>query len=132
MLDVDIVRRHAQFSPNDLRERCLVPLSLRLHADTRDRLAGRVHANFAAIEHLDTRDIEMLAGTSADDLSEGGMPMPISSPRARFSDLLASQSLVVHVLHRQSESPFIVAAVIRPVESRTIGERFRFDEILKT
>ena len=72
MLDIDIIGRHAQFGPDDLGEGRFMSLALRLHADARNRLAGWMHTNLAAIEHLDTCDIEVLAGASADDLGEAG------------------------------------------------------------
>ncbi len=45
-------------------------LALSLHTNASQCLARRMHANLAAIEHLNASDIEMLAGACADNLRE--------------------------------------------------------------
>ena len=46
-------------------------LSLCLHSNAGEYLAGGMNANLTAIEHLDTGNIEMLPRTSTDDLGKG-------------------------------------------------------------
>ncbi len=70
MLNIDIIRRHTQFGGDDLRKGRLVSLALRLHTYAGQRFAGRMHANLAAIEHLNASDIEMLARPGTNNLGE--------------------------------------------------------------
>ena len=60
-----------------------------------------MHTNLAAIEHLDTCDIEVLAGAGADDLGEAGDADAHQFAARALLRLLAPQPLVVHVLHGQ-------------------------------
>src|SRR5579884_489852 len=101
MLDIDIVRRHTKFGGDDLREGRFVPLALRLHADAGQRFAGRMHANLAAIEHLNARDIKMLARAGPNDFGETGDADAHQLTTGALLRLFAAQSLVIYILHRQ-------------------------------
>ena len=86
LLDLDVGDRDAELLGDDLGVGRLVALALRLDAEAGDGLAGRVDADLARVEHLDAEDVEVVRRAGADDLGEASeMPMPISSPRARFS-----------------------------------------------
>ena len=55
-------------------------------------------------------------------------PMPISSPRARFSRLLAAQLLVAGDVHRHLHRLGVVAGVVRPAGRRLVRELLGRDE----
>ena len=132
MLDIDIIRRHAQFSGNDLGKGRFMSLSLRLHSNSGQYLARGMNANLTTIDHLNACDIKVLARTSTDDLGEGRDANAHQLTTCTLFGLLAAQSFVVYVLHCQLQSALIVAAIVRPVEGRTIGESLWFDEVLQT
>src|SRR5438105_13464174 len=111
MLNIDIIRRHAQFGANDLGKGCLVSLALRLHSNTGQNLARGMDANLTAIEHLNTRDIEVLARPGADDLGEGRDANTHQFTTRTLLSLLAAQPFVVYVLHCQLQSTLIVPAI---------------------
>jgi hypothetical protein len=69
-LDFDMRGRYAQLLCNDLRIGRLVPLALRFGAEARRGLACGVHADLTRVEHLDPKNVEVLRGPRADDLSE--------------------------------------------------------------
>src|SRR5438128_12314059 len=69
-LDLDVLRRDPELLGQDLRVGGLVALALRLRAEARDGLARRVHADLAAVEHLQTQNVEVLGRARADDLGE--------------------------------------------------------------
>ena len=56
------------------------------------------------------------------------MPMPMSSPRARFSGLLAAQLLVAGDFHRDLHRLGVVARVVRPAGRRLVRELLGRDE----
>ena len=62
--------RDAQLLGDDLGVRRLVALALRLGAEAGDRLAGRMDADLARVEHLDAEDVEVVRRAGADDLGE--------------------------------------------------------------
>src|SRR5947209_20239845 len=115
MLDIDIIRRHAQFGANDLGKGCLVSLALRLHTNTGQNLARGMDAYLTAIEHLNTRDIEVLARSSPDDLGEGRDANAHQFTTRTLFGLLATQPFVVYILHRQQQSALVVPAIVCPV-----------------
>src|SRR2546421_5406686 len=105
-------------------------LALRLHTDTGEDLAGRMDTNLAAIEHLNAGDIEVFAGTGANDLGKARDADTHQLTACPFFGLLTAQPFVIYILHRQAQRGFIVPAVVRPVQSRTLGEGLRLDEVL--
>src|SRR5579885_1572867 len=58
MLDIHIIRRHAEFGGYYLGEGGFMALPLRLHADTRQHFTRWMHSNLAAIKHLNACNIE--------------------------------------------------------------------------
>src|SRR5262249_13135218 len=60
LLDLDVLCGNTQLLGQDLRVRRLVALALRLCTEARDGLAGGVDTDLAAVEHLETEDIEVL------------------------------------------------------------------------
>ena len=62
---------------DDLGERRLVALTLRLAADLQDRLAGRMDPKLGAVVHLHADDVVVLRRPGPDDLGERcATPMP--------------------------------------------------------
>src|SRR5260370_24453943 len=107
-------------------------LALGLHTDTGEDLAGRMDANLTAIEHLNTDDIEVFAGTGANDLGKARDADTHQLTARPLFGLFTAQPFVIYVLHRQAQCGFIVPAVGRPVQSRTVGEGLRLAEVLET
>src|SRR5262245_31741066 len=70
LFDLDITSGDAKFLGDDLRVRRLVALTLALGAETRNRLARRVHANFGRVEHLQPENVEVARRTGTDDFGE--------------------------------------------------------------
>ena len=67
---LDVAHRDAELVGDDLGERRLVALALRLHAELEDRLAGRVHAQLGGVDHLEAEDVVLLRRPRADRLGE--------------------------------------------------------------
>src|SRR5438045_6247807 len=88
-----ILRRDAELVRDDLRERRLVALTLRLDAELQDRLPGRVHAQLGRVEHLDPEDVVLAARARADDLREAREPDPEQAPLVPGAALLLAQLL---------------------------------------
>src|SRR6266849_499334 len=130
MLDIHIIGRHAQFCGDDLGKGRLMPLTLRLHTYTREYLARGMDANLTAIEHLSTCDVEVLAGTSTHYFSKGRDADAHQFTTCPLFGLFAAEPFVVHILHRQAQCGLIIATIVGPVQSRTIGESLWFDEVL--
>ena len=59
------------------------------------------------------------------------MPMPISSPRARFSCLLATQVVVARHLERLAHRALVLARVVGPARLVLVRELLRLDEVLQ-
>src|SRR5690606_1420731 len=70
LLDGHVIHGDAQLFGHDLRVGRLVALALALGAEARDRLARRVDADLARVEHLEAQDVEVLRWPGADDLGE--------------------------------------------------------------
>src|SRR5262249_41873414 len=70
LLDLDILRGDPELLGEDLRVRGLVALALRLRAEAGNGLARGMHADLAAVEHLQAEDVEMLGRAGAHDLGE--------------------------------------------------------------
>ena len=123
---------NAQLLGQDLRVRRLVPLALRLGAEARDRLAGRVNADLAAVEHLDAEDVEVLRRAGADDLGEARdadahqlAALRASRPARAAARRSRSCSMAI------SQRARVVAAVVLPAERRLVRELLRLDEVLQ-
>src|SRR5262249_57217276 len=108
----------------------LVPLPLRLRPEAGDGLARGVDADLAAVEHLETEDVEVLGGAGAHDLREARdadahqlAPLPLLR-------LLAAELGVADGVHGLPEGGAVVAAVVLPPERRLVGELLRLDEVL--
>ena len=67
---LDVGDRDAELVGDDLGERRLVALALRLHAELEDRLAGGVHAQLGGVDHLEPEDVVLLRRPGADRLGE--------------------------------------------------------------
>ena len=106
-------------------------VSLVLYPNTRQRFAGRMNADLAAIEHLDAHNIEMLARTSADNLRKGGDADAHEFTACPLFCLFAAQSFVAYILHCQPQRTFIVATIVGPVQSGAIWEGFRLNKVLQ-
>ena len=68
--DLDVLGRDAELVGDDLGERRLVALPLGLHRQPDLGLAGRVHAQLAAVGHAEPEDVHVLARPRADPLGE--------------------------------------------------------------
>src|SRR6201999_1133361 len=68
--DLDVLGRDAELLGDDLRERRLVALALRLRRERHDGLAGRVHAQVRAVVHRQPEDVHVRARAGADALGE--------------------------------------------------------------
>ena len=103
LLDLDVRDREAELLGDDLRERGLVTLALRLDAEPGDHLAGRVDADLARVEHLDPEDVEVVRRARADDLGEAADADAHELAAGALLDLLATEPLVVDEVHRLAE-----------------------------
>ena len=70
--DLDVLRRDAELLGDDLRERRLVALPLRLRTDADHRFARRMHPQVGAVVHREPEDVHVLARPGADALGEEG------------------------------------------------------------
>ena len=128
-LDLDLLRRQAQLGRDDLRVRRRVALPLAHRAETRDRAAGGIDADVAAVEQADTENVADLGRAGADDLGEGRDADAHQLAVGALLRLLAAQAVVVDRLQHFRQRGVIVAAVERPAERGRIGELLGFDEI---
>src|SRR4030095_5972648 len=98
---------------------------LRLGAEARDGLAGRVHADLAGVEHLEAKDVEMLGGAGAHDLGEARDADAHELAPLALLLLLALEPGIADGVHGLLEGARIVAAVVLPPERRLVGELLR-------
>src|SRR5439155_11882850 len=129
LLDLDVGGGDAQLLGQDLGVGGLVPLPLRLGPEPRDRLAGGMDPDLAAVEHLEPEDVEVLGRPVADDLGEARDPDAHELAAPALVRLLASQLRVADALHGLAERPRVVAAVVLPAERRLVRELLRLDEV---
>ena len=115
---------------DDLRERRLVALALRLHAELEDRLARRVDAQLRRVEHLDPEDVVVLARARADDLGEARKADPDQAPLLARLPLLLAQRRVADTLQRLVQRCLVVARVVLEAGRRVVRELLRPDEVL--
>ena len=86
MADLDVLGRDAELLGDDLRERRLVALALRLGGERDDRLAATgARAGPRRRSSTGPRMSMCLRGPAPTPSVKNDTPMPISSPRARFS-----------------------------------------------
>ena len=109
LFDGDIGDRDPELLRDDLPERRLMPLALRLHADPDHDLAGWVHANLGGVEHLDAEDVEVLRGAGADDLGEGRDADAHELSALALLGLFLAQFGVADLVHRELERAAVVA-----------------------
>src|SRR5437764_11134105 len=108
MLNINIIRRHTQFSSDDLRKCSFMSLPLCLHPNSSQRFTCRMHTNLTTIKHLNASNIEVLTGTCANDLGEArDTDTHQFSPRSLLS-LLTTYGLVIHILHFQLQRCCVV------------------------
>src|SRR5262249_16951898 len=70
VFDLDVADREAELLGDDLRERRLVALALRLHTDSREYLARWMDADLARVEHLQAEDVEIVGRACPDNFRE--------------------------------------------------------------
>src|SRR4030095_10194877 len=129
LLDLNLVRREAQFGRDDLRVGGGMALALTHRAEPRDGAAGRIDADVAAVEQADPEDVARLVRSGADDLGEGRDADPHQFALLAFLRLLLAQSLVIDGLEHLVERRMIVAAVERPAQRRRIRKLLGLDEV---
>ena len=128
MADLDVLRRDAELLGDDLRERRLVALALRLGADADDRLARRVHPQVGAVVHRQTEDVHVLARPRADALGEERDADAHQLAAGALLRLLAAQLLVAGDVHRHAHRLGVVPGVVRPAGGRLVRELLGGDE----
>ncbi len=127
---VDVVGRDADLLGDDLRERRLVALALALHRQPYDGLAGRVHAQLAAVGHPEPQDVHVLAGTGADGLGEERDADPHQLAALALLGLLAPQLVVPGHVEADVEGALVLAGVVDPAGLGGVGELVGLDEVL--
>src|SRR5213593_2070444 len=80
LLHLDVLVGDAELVGDDLPERRLVALPLRLDAELEDRLPGWMHPELGRVEHAQARDVVVLAVPRADDFGEEGEADPEQPP----------------------------------------------------
>ena len=129
LLHVDVLGRDPELLGDDLGERRLVALALRLHAELEHRLAGRVHAQLGRVEHAQPDDVELLAVAGADDLGERREPDADQLALLARLLLLPAQLLVAELLEREVQRALVVAGVVDEAGGRGVRELIRLDEV---
>src|SRR5262249_56706222 len=112
LLDFDVRRRDAELLGDDLCVGRLVSLTLRLGAEPRGGLPGRVDADLARVEHLDAEDVELLRRPGADDLGEARDADAHQLAAVALLRLLLSEAGIADLVHRLAQRAGIVAAVV--------------------
>src|SRR5262245_42327800 len=100
LLHLNVRRRNAQFLSDDLRVGRLVSLPLRLGPEASGRLARRVHAQLARVEHLDAEDVEMLRRSGTNDFGEARNADAHQLATRTLLGLLLAQVGIADLLHR--------------------------------
>ena len=130
MNDVDVLRRDPQLFGDDLGERRLVALSLALHGQTYDRLAGGVHPQLTTVGHPQTEDVHVLARPSTDGLGEERDPDAHQLPSSTLLGLLATQVVVPREVEGDLHGLVVLSRVVDPAGLGGIGELLGLDEVL--
>src|SRR5262245_2285393 len=95
-----VIDRNSEFFGDDLSVSRFVSLALRLGAESRDRFAGRVDANFGAVEHLQPQDVEVLRRACTDDLGEAADADSHQLSALALFSLLLFELRISDILHR--------------------------------
>ncbi len=93
MDDLHVVHRYAEFVRDDLRERRLVALPLRLDGDAQHGLACGMDAEFGAVRHAEPRMSMCLRGPAPTASVKKLIPMPISGPPLARRSACSARSL---------------------------------------
>ena len=125
------MRIEAELFGDDLRPRRLVALALMARAGAHDARAGRVDADFGAVEHLDAHDVEVLARTRADDFGKRRDADAHQLAALALLGLFLAQVVVADQLEHALERRVIVAAVVDESERRRIRELLFLHEVLQ-
>ena len=126
--DLDVLRRNAELLGDDLRERRLVALPLRLAADADDGLAGRVHPQVGAVVHRQAEDVHVLARPRADPFGEEGDADAHQLAARALLRLLGAQVVVAGDVHRHAHRLGVVPGVVGPAGRRLVRELVGADE----
>src|SRR5690349_10606095 len=130
VLDLDVAHGEAQFFRDDLGERRLVPLALRLDADTGEDLAGRMYADLTRVEHLQPEDVEVVRRTGPDDLGEAADADAHELAAGALFRLLLAQVVVADQVERLLERAAVVARGVLPARRFLVRELLGLAEVL--
>ena len=129
--DLDVGDRYADLVGDDLGERRLVALPLRLHAELEDRLAGRVDAQLGRVDHLDAEDVVLLRRPRADRFGEVRDPDAHELALGARRRLLLAQVVVADLVERLAQRGRVVAGVVHEPGRRRVRELLGLDEVLE-
>ena len=130
VLDLDVRDREAELLGDDLGERRLVALALRLDADPGEDLAGRVDPDLTRVEHLQSEDVEVVRRPGPDDLGERADADAHELAAGPLLGLLPAEVVIADRVEGELERPRIVAGVVIPAGGRVVRELLRLDEVL--
>ena len=128
--DLDVLRLDPELAGDDLGERRLVPLPLRLAAELEDRLAGRMDPKLGAVVHLHADDVVVLRRSGADDLGERRDADAVELALRASVGLLLPKVVVPDHLERLVHGALVVAAVVDEPRRGRVRELVRLDEVL--
>ena len=131
LTDLDVGRGDPELLGDDLRERRLVPLALRLHAELEDRLAGRMHAQLGGVEHAQAGDVVVLALAGADHLGEAGDADAHQLAPGALLGLLLAELVVAEHVERDLHRAWVVAAVVLEAGRGLVREGLGLDEVVE-
>ncbi len=126
----DVRRRDAKLVGDDLRERRLVALTLALHTKLEDRLARRMDAQLGRIDHLESNDVVVAAGSSTDRFGEAGDADADVAALLSCLGLFLTKVLVVNRIERLLKRRVVVTRVVHETCRGVVGKLLRFDEVL--
>src|SRR6185312_13244102 len=112
VFDLDVAHREAELLGDDLGERRLVPLALRLDADPGEDLTGRVYTDLAGIEHLQPEDVEVVRWARANDLGKAADADAHELATGTLFGLLLAQVVVADQVERLLERTAVVTRVV--------------------
>ena len=130
VLDGDVRVRDAELVRHDLRERRLVPLTLRLDAELEHALAGRVDTELCRVDHRKTRDVADLRHAGTDDLGERREADAHDLALGALLGLLLAELVVADQIERDVQRLLVVARVVLPAHRALVRELLRLDEVL--
>ena len=129
--DLDVLRRDAELLGDDLGERRLVALALRLRRQRHDGLARRVHAQVGAVVHRQPEDVHVLARAGADALGEERHADPHQLAARPLLRLLLAQAGVPDPVHRPLQRRRVGAAVVQQAGPGGEGKLVFADEVFQ-